>query len=391
MWKEQKGQKWKKGHKIYPFAPLAPFAPDITYRLNIFMAKSGEHPSITVIVLTYNSSKYLDGCFGTLDRMDTDGLDVEIVVVDNASNDGTPDVIRERWPGVLVVESGGNVGFAAGNNIAMRQAIDSGRDYVFLLNHDTEVEPGFLREAVQAAEADDSVGAVQSLLLLHPERDLVNATGNAVHFLGFGYCMDYRKPVSDIDRESLKEIAYASGAAVLYRCEALKETGLFDESLFMYHEDLDLGWRLRLCGYRNVMTPKSVVYHKYEFSRSIGKYYFMERNRYIVLLKNLRVWTFVIIAAPLAFTEAVLMLTAFRGGWWKKKMKALTYFLDPRPWGHILKERDRVAAMRKVGDREIVRLFTPVIRDQEGVGFFARFIANPLMEAAWRVMRFIII
>ncbi len=350
-----------------------------------------DNPKVTVIVLTYNSSRYLDGCFGSLERADKDGLDVEIVAVDNGSSDGTPDTVRRRWPWVRVVDSGGNLGFAGGNNLAMRQALDAGRDFVFLLNHDTEVDPGFLREAVRVMGSDPSIASVQSLLLLHPERELVNSAGNAIHFLGFGYCMDYRKSAADIDRETVRDIPYASGAAVLYRAAALREAGLFDDRLFMYHEDLDIGWRLRLCGYRNVLAPKSVVYHKYEFSRSIGKYYYMERNRYIVLLKNLRLWTFIVIAPALALTEAALMFTAFRGGWWSKKFKALTYFLDPRAWRHILEERGRVEKMRRVGDREIVRQFTPVIRDQEGTSLFAHFVANPLMEAAWRAIRLIII
>lgn len=346
---------------------------------------------VAVIVLTYNSSKYLDGCFGTLARMDRTGLDVEVVAVDNGSTDGTRDMIRKNWPDVRVVDSGGNIGFAAGNNLAMREALESGSDCVFLLNHDTEVDPGFLREAVRAMESDPKIASVQSLLLLHPERDLVNSTGNAIHFLGFGYCMDYRKNVGDIDREKVRDIAYASGAAVLYRADALREAGLFDDSLFMYHEDLDLGWRLRLCGYRNVLAPKSVVYHKYEFSRSIGKYYYMERNRYIVLLKNMRLWTFAVLAPGLVLAETALMFSAFRGGWWRKKLRALTYFLDPRPWRRILKERDHVERIRKVSDREIARVLTPVIRDQESTSLFAHFIANPLMEGAWKLTRLIII
>jgi hypothetical protein len=139
------------------------------------------------------------------------------------------------------------------------------------------------------------------------------------------------------------------------------------------------------------LAPKSVVYHKYEFSRSIAKYYYMERNRYIVLLKNLRLWTFLVIAPALVLTEGVLMLSAFRGGWWRKKLGALTYFLDPRPWRRILKERERVAKLRRVSDREIARMFTPVIRDQESTSLFAHFVANPLMEGAWRLMRLFIV
>ncbi|MBU0625034.1 glycosyltransferase family 2 protein [Patescibacteria group bacterium] len=345
---------------------------------------------VTIIVLTYNSSKYLDGCFGSLEKMERGDLAVEVIAVDNGSSDGTPQEITQRFPWVKVVDSGGNIGFSAGNNIAIRQALIDGADFVYLLNHDTEVEPCFLLAAVAVAETDPRIGSVQSLLLLHPERDLVNSSGNAIHFLGFGYCCDYRRPVDQLDRETVRDIAYASGAAVLFRCSALKKVGLLDERLFMYHEDLDLGWRLLLANYRNVLAPQSVVWHKYEFSRSIAKLYFMERNRYIILLKNLRLWSLLVIAPGLIIAEAFLALSAVRGGWWKKKLRALSYFLRPKAWRHIFCERDMVAATRLVSDRDILHLFTYEIRDQEGSGPFTLFIANPLMGQTWRIMKYLI-
>jgi len=342
---------------------------------------------VTIIVLTYNSSKYLDGLFGSLEKMERGSLAVKVVAIDNGSSDGTTDIIRQKFPWVSVQDSGGNFGFAGGNNIVMRQALERGDDYVYLLNPDTEVESNFLLEAVRAAESDPNIGSVQSLLLLHPERDLVNSTGNAIHFLGFGYCCDYRKQVEQIDRETVRDITYPSGAGMLLRCSALRQVGLFDTRLFMYHEDLDLGWRLRLAGYRNVLAPKSVVWHKYEFSRSIGKWYYMERNRYIVLLKNLRLWSIIVLAPGLIATEVFMAFPAVRGGWWPKKVKALVYFLKPRAWKHIWREREAVAGIRRISDREAMRRFTYEIRDQNGVSMFTMFVANPLMARAWWVMK----
>lgn len=313
-----------------------------------------------------------------------------MVAVDNGSTDGTPETIRKHWPEVRLIETGQNLGFAAGNNVAIREAIDGGADYVYLLNHDTEVHPDFLLESVNAMESDSRIGAVQSLLLLHPETELVNSTGNAVHFLGFGYCRDYRRPVKQVDTERIAETTYASGAAVLYRSSALQEVGILDGKLFMYHEDLDLGWRLRLAGYRSVLAPKSVVWHKYEFSRSIKKWYFMERNRYIVLFKNLRLWSLLVLSPSLVATEVLMSLFAFRGGWWKKKLAALLYFFDPNSWAHILRERNRIQSIRTIGDREAMKNFTHEIRDQEGGNMFVMFVANPLMGMAWKVSKFFI-
>jgi len=168
---------------------------------------------------------------------------------------------------------------------------------------------------------------------------------------------------------------------------ALKQVGDFDERFFMYHEDLDLGWRLRLAGYRNVLAPKSVVWHKYEFSRSIGKWYYMERNRYLVLFKNLRLRTLIVLAPCLVLAEAGMAVPAAFGGWWGKKVRALTYFLRPSVWSYIIRERERVAAWRKVSDREIFSLFTPTVRDQEKASLFAEWVVNPLFEVTWKVVR----
>ncbi|HTM69169.1 MAG TPA: glycosyltransferase family 2 protein [Candidatus Binatia bacterium] len=346
---------------------------------------------VAVIVVTYNSARFVDGCFGSLAAMDSTGLETAVVAIDNGSKDDTVERMK-AYPWVSTAVSKENLGFAGGNNLIMRHAMEGGADYVYLLNHDTEVTPSFLTEAVQAAEADLKIGAVQSLLLLHPDKDLINSTGNAIHFLGFGYCLDYRRRLADWRPPSgEKEIAYASGAGVLYRVAALREAGLLDEELFLYHEDLDLGWRLRLMGWKNVLAPASVVHHKYEFSRSITKYYYMERNRYVVFLKNLRVWTLAVLALPLAAAEIALLAASVRSGWWREKLRVYGYFFKSRGWKHIASERKRIQSTRKVGDREIVRLFVPTIGYQEVAGPFTKYVANPLMTAAWAVLRLLIV
>jgi len=352
---------------------------------------AGRREKVAVVIVTHNAERYLDDCFGSLAAMDRGGLEVAVIAVDNHSTDGTADRLRREFPEVGLIVNEKNLGFAGGNNVGMKAALDEGADYVFLLNHDTAVDPKFLTEAVRVAGADEQIGSVQSLLLLHPDRQLINSTGNAIHFLGFGYCQDYRRPVASWRHAGIKELAYASGAAVLYRADALRRVGLFDEELFLYHEDLDLGWRLRLAGYSNVLAPHSIVYHKYEFSRSIAKYYYMERNRYIVLLQDLRLWTLLVLAPWLILSEAALFLAAVRSGWWKQKLRVYGYFLHPRVWRRILRNRLAAARLRRVSDREIVRLFTPVIKFQDVSGPFTRYVANPLMSLLWSVIRFLIV
>lgn len=351
---------------------------------------------MAVIVVTYNAEPYLEDCLGALRRMDHGDLDVEVMVVENASTDDTRRIIESTYPWVTLFAQRKNLGFAGGNDVAMAHAIAAGFDYIYLLNQDTLPTPGFLDAAVAAAESDATIGAVQSLILLHPETSRINSTGNAIHFLGFGYCEDYRKPVEKWRAqrkggEPFPEIAYASGAGVLYRCSVLGKIGLFNEEFFMYHEDLDLGWRMRIAGFRSVLAPDSVIHHKYEFSRSVSKWYYMERNRYLVLLANLRTWTFIVLLPWIIAMEVMLTLTAVKGGWYDKKLKAMLYFLHPRSWVRVMMAHDRVAGIRTRGDREVMRVFVAEIDHQETTSLFVSFVANPLMRAAWAFSRLFIV
>jgi GT2 family glycosyltransferase len=345
---------------------------------------------VAVIIVTYDGARFIDGCFGTLARMDRGGFEVSTFVIDNASKDDTVARLK-AYPWITLIESDRNLGFAGGNNLAMRRALDSGCEFVYLLNHDTEVEPDFLVQAVRAAESDRRIGSVQSLLLLSPEKDLVNSAGNAVHFLGFGYCLGYRDRASSVPREGFPEIAYASGAGVLLRASALRKVGLFDDEFFMYHEDLDLGWRIRLAGMKNVLASRSVVYHKYEFSRSIGKYYYMERNRWLVFFRNFRAWSICVLLLPMLAAEVGLLLASMRSGWWREKLRSYAYFFRPATWRRIAAARADVTRIRTVSDHEIVRLFVPTITYQEVAGPFTRYVANPLMRFAWSVLRLLIV
>lgn len=345
---------------------------------------------VAVIIVTYNSARFIPDCLGSLSRIVKDGLEADVIVIDNGSADASVAMLKE-YPFAEVVATGKNLGFAGGNNLGIRMATERGCAYAYLLNHDTEVRPDFLVEAVRLAEAEPKAGSVQSLLLLSPDKEFVNSTGNAIHFLGFGYCLDYRRRADALRLPARREIAYASGAGVLLRLDALKKVGLFDEELFLYHEDLDLGWRLRLAGYVNLLAPSSVVHHKYEFSRSISKYYFMERNRYLVFMKNLRLWTLLLLSPFLLVTEFALVLAAVRSGWWKEKAKVCAYFLRPASWRYLARARREVGRTRVVGDREIVRLFVPTITYQEVAGPFTKYVANPLMTVTWAVLRLLIV
>jgi GT2 family glycosyltransferase len=339
-----------------------------------------------VVVVTYEAERYVEGCFGSLRRADVAGAHVEVVAVDNGSRDGTVRLIEERFPEVTILASGRNLGFAGGNNVGIRRALERGADFVYLLNPDTEVTPGFLREALAVARERPEAGQVQSLLLLASERDLVNTAGNAVHFLGLGHCGHFREPASSVS-DVPAEIAFASGAGVLLRAEALRESGLLDDELFLYQEDLDLGWRMRLAGWIALLAPRSVVFHEYAFSRNPEKYYYLERNRALVLLKNLRVRNLLLLAPALLAGEVGLSAVALRGGWFRQKVRAWGHLLTPAAWRHVRAGRAAQRAIRRVEDAEIVRTWSGDVVFEGLAGSWLEGVANPAMRLAWRALR----
>ncbi len=343
---------------------------------------AGDPVPVAVVIVTYQSERDLDDCLRSLRSCDRSGMSLDIIIVDNASSDGTSRRVRSEFPEVLLLERPTNEGFAAANNVGIRLAAERGARFVYLLNPDTVVERGFLREALAVARADPGLGGVQSLLLLASDRARVNTWGNEVHFLGFGYCGGLGARASEAP-DAAVEIASASGAAALFPVDALLAAGLFDADLFLYQEDMDLSWRLRLSGWRLALAPRSVVYHKYAFSKSKSKFFYLERNRLLVLAKNLRLRNLLLLLPALAITELAVVAMAMRGGWAGEKLRATAHLLRPRAWRHIARGRREQRRIRKVSDREIARLFTPTIEFEGVTTRLFEMAANPAMRIAW--------
>jgi len=282
---------------------------------------------------------------------------------------------------VVIHEPASNLGFAIGNNLALRAALEAGVDYCYLLNPDATFEASALRRAISVAEQNTKVGSVQSLLVLGEQPDLVNTSGNHIHFLGFGYVGGYQTLRKTVSPEA-RDIAFSSGACVLLPSAVLKQVGLFDETLWLYHEDLDLGWRIRLAGYRNLIAPESVCRHYYEFSRSLSKWYWMERNRWIVVLKNYRLATILLLLPALLVADLGLLLMSAKAGWLGAKLRSLVWFLRPSAWRYIVRSRRAIGKLRRVSDRELLRHFTAVIDYPD----FRSPIVTKVVEPAWKAM-----
>lgn len=340
---------------------------------------------IAIAIVTYNSAEKLPDCLASLAKQNYPAELIDLIIVDNNSSDNSREIIRQSAVSARLIENSINNGFAQANNQAYELAKELNDDYLVLLNDDTIVDEDWLINLISLAESDNKIAAVQAKLLMWPDRHLINSYGNALTFLGFGYCNEYLQP----DKTGgAFEVAYPSGAAVAIKISALKEIGLFDEKLFMYHEDVDLGWRLRLLGYKVMLEPKAIVYHKYSFAKAPYKYYYMERNRFYVVRKNFKLATLVLFFPACLAMEIGLLYYVAKNGWLKEKLKGYGWIL--RNLKYILQERGKIQKLRIASDKEILRLLIGSVKFQNIDNPALTKLVNPVMEAYFNLVKKVI-
>lgn len=243
-------------------------------------------PLTSIIVLNFNGREHLPDCLGSLLGLDYPRDRLEIVVVDNGSTDGSLDWVRQYHPGVRIADLGANLGFAEGNN---RGAAEARGEILVFLNTDTRVTPGWLRALVAPLAGDDrDTAATASKMLDWEGRGLdfpVYAT-----LLGMPYASrDARQFRDPEDYDSPHYLLFPSGGAMAIRRDVFLDAGGFDADYFMYHEDVDLGWRLWLLGHRVLYVPTAVVHHRSGGSAGSDPallHYLNERNALYTIMKN---------------------------------------------------------------------------------------------------------
>lgn len=244
-----------------------------------------EKPLVSIIILVYNSLGFIENCMESVLR--TDYENIEVIVVDNASNDGSPQYLQEKsgqQKKVTIIHNEVNTGFAEGNNIGARKA--NGK-YLTFLNMDTTVTPHWIDEVLVVMEADDSIGACQSKLLLMKHPEFFDSAGDFID--KYGVMMRRGGDLPEKDRgqyDKVEEIFSARGAAITIRRELFERIGGFDASYFLTYEDIDLCWRVRLSLHKVVFVPKSVVYHYGGFSLAQKRVFLSTKNWLTTLIKN---------------------------------------------------------------------------------------------------------
>jgi GT2 family glycosyltransferase len=211
-------------------------------------------PKVFVILLNWNGWRDTVECLRSLEELTYPNY--LILVVDNGSTDDSVARIHEGYPEVLLIETGQNLGFSGGNNVAIRYALERGADYVWLLNNDSIVDPHGLSAMVEVAEANPKIGAVGSVLYEMNQKDKIQAYGGGRIHLWLGMSRHVLAPIPD------DNLGYIIGASLLARRPLIEDIGLLDDSFFMHWEDTDYAFRMRAAGWKLAVAPEARVWHK---------------------------------------------------------------------------------------------------------------------------------
>lgn len=321
-----------------------------------------KRPLVSIIIPHWRGAEILQRCLQSLQA--TDYRPFEILLIDNACDDGSVAKVLPHFPEVRVVASAKNLGYAGGCNLGLRA---SRGKYAALLNNDAVVTPGWLAPLVAAMERDESVAACQPKILAldAPDQfDYAGAAGGFIDWLGYPFCRGRIFFTLEHDRgqyDDEVDIFWASGACCLLRQAALAETGELDEFFFAHMEEIDLNWRLHWAGYRVLAVPSAVVYHQAGSTlqaESPRKVYLNHRNGLILLLKNMpaaRLFRVLPLRLLLDVLAALRMLLRLQ---WRQAVKvfaACGYLVTHA--GQIWRQRKQSCACRTIASAVMLSKF----------------------------------
>lgn len=313
-------------------------------------------PALSVLIVNYNGLRHLDECLGSL-RAQT-FRDFEIILVDNASTDGSVAHLEARFPEVRIVRSPINAGFAGGNNLGLPHC---GAPAVLLLNNDTRVEPEALGNLAAALAERPGIGAFACLLLKHSDPSRIDSAGDTLYTAGPTFSF-HGYPASILTGP--RKVTAACAGAACYRKTLIDRLGGFDEDLFLLLEDVDLSFRARHAGEEILLLPDVRILHK--GSASMGgassalSVFYSERNYPLVVLKTFPLPALLRFLPSLILSKILRLLILARKG--KKGSVAAfirgnlaVFALIPR----FLRKRRAVLAQSALSSREFWRLLRP--------------------------------
>jgi GT2 family glycosyltransferase/SAM-dependent methyltransferase len=354
------------------------------------------HPTVSLIVVAYQAATHLPHLLDSVAALDYPRDRLDTIVVDNGSTDGTSELLADRYGWVRVLPQGRNLGFAEANDAGVRA---SDAECVAFVNADMRLDHDWLRELIAWYEPDERWTAVSSLILDWEGR-LVDFAGATLNFHGHGNQVGHGVPIQQVRLEDGRELPFACGGAMLVGRDAFVDAGGFDPSYFIYFEDVDLGWRLRLLGHRIRLAAGARAFHRGHGTtssfREASVRVLYERNALRTLIKNLDDEHLGRLLAPallLLLERARLAAGVDAGTMTLGATRDAALTVDPLALAplqavgdvvagldDLLAERRRIQARRVVGDAELLALFgrpfQPAARDD-----------LPYLESLSRVVR----
>ena len=309
-----------------------------------------ESPLVSVIVLNYNAGELLLNCVDSLKKSSYTNL--EIIVVDNISSDNSQTRCKAKFPEIKLIQNKENFGYCGGNNVGIK---DAKGEFIVILNPDTIVESNWINELISAYKKFGE-GLYQPKILSLNEENIIQSTGNMLHVFGFGFARDKGNRITN-QTEEIEKIGYASGTCLFTSRDVLDKIGLLDEFLFLYHDDLDLGWRAAQMGINSYYVPRSKIFHveSYSLKWSAKKFYWLERNRKYCLQTHYSKKTYEKMRFSLALVDLFVWIFYFTKGFLGAKIKAE---LEIKKNKELIERKYRELEKKKtVSDEEIIKNF----------------------------------
>lgn len=303
-----------------------------------------ESALFSVIIPNWNGLQHLPICLEALRRQTYPHL--EVIVVDNASGDGSQALLKARYPEICLIALPTNRGFTGACNAGLLAAQGT---YLALLNNDTEVDPGWVAAVVHAFEHHPDAGLVASKMLLFDQRDYLHTAGDFYQVDGWpGNRGAWQRDEGQFDRESY--VFSACGGSAAYRRTMLDQVGILDDDFFFSMEDVDLGWRAQLAGWRCIYAPDAIVYHHLAATGGgVTSSFYDGRNAIYVLIKDFpaplwrKYWFRILRRQAKAAGEA---LRSWRGTAARARLRGMLSGLAHMPW--LLSKRRAVQRTRRV-------------------------------------------
>lgn len=315
------------------------------------------NPLVSIVVLNWNGKHLLKPCFAALDKLMYSNL--EIIVVDNGSTDGSVRFIKKNHPDYVLVENDKNYGFSGGVNAGIKVAKG---DFIALLNNDAYPDPDWVEKILTAFDKDNRIGIVSpKMLKTRKEGDkyLIDSTGDFMSKWGATFPRG-RDLIDKGQFDNPGEIFSACAGAATYKKEVFETIGLFDEDFFAYYEDVDISFRARLAGFKVYYEPSAIVYHQVGGSnnkRSHFTRYMSIKNMGYLYYKNMP-WPLVIKYLPkFWFSQFYMLLAAIPAGALWEAIKANLELLIKLP--KMFVKRHNIQKNRKVSSAQIEKWLSP--------------------------------